>query len=379
MLRIGVDASNIVTGGGLTHLVELLKYANLDPKEVKVILWGGQHISQRISPKSWLEFRHVSKLDKGRASRFIWRFLHLNNETQAACDILFVPGSLHCNSTVPFVTLSQNLLPFDWQAQSRFGFSFMRLRYWILFLLQKITFERALAIIYLSSYAQKTISPYLKTRSQSQIIPHGVAPQFSMKSTSKNSQKPCSFIKNRTIKLLYVSIINMYKHQWQIVHAVSELSKLGYRIELHLIGSAYGPALKKLERKIKAMQAENQVFYHGLVEHDDLHHFYQSADIFIFASSCENLPIILLEAMSAGLPIACTHKPPMTDILQDAGVYFDPDNVKTIVKALQSLLDDPQLQARLGEKAYQMAQCYTWERCSQQTFDFIKSVYQETQ
>ena len=53
----------------------------------------------------------------------------------------------------------------------------------------------------------------------------------------------------------------------------------------------------------------------------------REAELFVFASSCENLPNILIEGMAAGLPIACSRRPPMPEVLGDAGESFDPEAV----------------------------------------------------
>jgi len=50
------------------------------------------------------------------------------------------------------------------------------------------------------------------------------------------------------------------------------------------------------------------VHYRGAVSYDALHQIYAEADIGNFASSCENLPIILLVTMAAGLPVVCSNQ-----------------------------------------------------------------------
>ena len=56
----------------------------------------------------------------------------------------------------------------------------------------------------------------------------------------------------------------------------------------------------------------------GEVPHRDLPEHLFRADLFVFASSCENLPNIVIEAMAAGLPIASSRRPPMPEVLEDA-------------------------------------------------------------
>ena len=54
------------------------------------------------------------------------------------------------------------------------------------------------------------------------------------------------------------------------------------------------------------------------------------SEIMILSSRFEGLPNILLEAMAASLPIACSNRGPMPEILKDAGIYFNPEQVSSI-------------------------------------------------
>ena len=57
------------------------------------------------------------------------------------------------------------------------------------------------------------------------------------------------------------------------------------------------------------------------------------SDLFIFASSCENLPITMLEAMASGIPICCSNRGPMPEVLGREGCYFDPEVPASIALA----------------------------------------------
>jgi glycosyltransferase involved in cell wall biosynthesis len=107
------------------------------------------------------------------------------------------------------------------------------------------------------------------------------------------------------------------------------------------------------------------------VPYEELFKWYHQADLFIFASSCENMPNILLEAMAAGLPIACSNRGPMPEVLGTAGLYFDPENPAEIACAIRSLLDSTDLRAEKAEAAYRRAKAFTWQRCAEQTFQFL--------
>jgi glycosyltransferase involved in cell wall biosynthesis len=78
--------------------------------------------------------------------------------------------------------------------------------------------------------------------------------------------------------------------------------------------------------------------------------------------------------MAAGLPIACSNRNPMPEVLGEAGLYFDPEQPAQIAEAIQQLLEMPELRERCAWLAYERTQDYSWDRCAQETLDFIGQV-----
>ena len=83
------------------------------------------------------------------------------------------------------------------------------------------------------------------------------------------------------------------------------------------------------------------------------------------------MPNILLESMAAGLPIACSGRGPMPEILGSAGVYFDPENAGSIADALRSLISDDHLRTKIALAAHEAARAYSWERCADETLRYL--------
>ena len=103
------------------------------------------------------------------------------------------------------------------------------------------------------------------------------------------------------------------------------------------------------------------------------------ADLFIFASSCENMPNTLVEAMAVGLPIACSNRGPMPEVLADGGVYFDPYNAISIANAVKQIIESPLLRLKIAQRAKNLSTQYSWTRCSQETWEFVTEVYRRIQ
>ena len=372
-LTIGIDATNLLKGGGMTHLREVLRKALIDCDVVdKVVVWGRQETLDLLENRPWLSKISPPQLKHGWLLRILWqRFVLPKQVLIHECDILFVPGGNHSGKFSPVVAVSQNLLPFEWVELFRYGWTIMTFKFLILRWLQSRSFRQADGLIFLTHYAKKKISHCLgNSQAKSVIIPHGLSKRFNSK--PKVQKSISEFSNTNPFRILYVSQIDQYKHQWNVVEAVSKLRQDGFPIVLDLVGSSYPPALTKLKTAIARLpNAIECVSYHGEIPYKELHKQYQISHLGIFASSCENLPNILLEVMASGLPIACSNRGPMPEILQKAGVYFNPEKPKDIQRALLNLIVSGKLREEKAKASYQLAQAYSWECCSEKTFGFI--------
>jgi len=279
---------------------------------------------------------------------------------------------------MPAVTMSQNMLPFEPLEAARFGrLSAMRLKMRLLRYTQSRSFRRADGVIFLTRYAETVVSKALGgTSNPTALIPHGIEPRFLQSPRPQRQLAACSV--GSPFRLLYVSILMPYKHQVEVARAASQLRVEGLPIEMRFIGAPcgdYGSAFKAL---LDGLDPNREfLLWSGSEPFDSVHDFYQSADIFVFASSCENLPNILVEAMAAGLPVASSDRGPMPEVLGEAGVYFDPEVPTAIADALRKLALDASLREKLAELAWRKAQAYSWERCASDTFAFIAQVAQQ--
>lgn len=375
-MRLGIDASNIRSGGGVTHLVELLRAA--DPFAygfAQVVVWASRATLSRLDDRSWLLKRHDPVLERDYVHRALWQRNRLGVLAKAErCDLLFVPGGSFATDFRPVVTMSQNMLPFEWKEMLRFGLSTITLRYAFLRWSQTRSYRNADGIIFLTRYARSSVLSVTGTlQGKTATIPHGINRRFFMKPRRQISIH--DYDEGNPFKIIYVSIVNVYKHQWNVVDAVAALRVEGLPVTLEMIGPSYRPALRHLQKTIMHVDPENKfINYLGNVPYDELHAKYAEADMCVFASSCENMPIILLEGMAAGLPIASSNYGPMPEMLGDNGVYFDPESAASIEKSIKELIYSPDLRMQVSEGAYEQSQMYSWKRCANETFGFLREV-----
>lgn len=374
---LGIDLSNIRGGGGITHISEVLRHAMpIDFGFKRVIAWGSSDTLSALCDRVWLEKVHVPLLDRRLLCRIWWQQLVLPKMLERnRCDLLFSPGgTLPYHVRMPAVNMSQNLLPFVPEEIARYEVVSMRMKFRLLNAVQRISFQRADGLIFLTKYAKKSVCAQLRKRPlRTAIVPHGINKSFFL---PPRNQKPIdSYSLTNPFRLLYVSILDVYKHQWHVAEAVAALRERGFPVAIDFVGSSYPQAMHRFKDTIYELDPNGSfINYKGSMPYNELPEVYQRADAFIFASSCENMPNILLEAMAAGLPIACSNRGPMPEVLGNAGIYSDPESPDQITNALAMLLKDHGLRARLAQKAYDQAKQYFWERCAKQTFSFLAEV-----
>lgn len=372
---LGIDAFNISTGGGVTHLVELLGAAEpLAHGFHRVIVWSSTRTLKKINDRDWLIKVSDPLLDQGLLSRVLWnRFKQRQLASQANCDIMFLPGGSDQSGFLPMITMSQNLLPFEWRELRRYGLSSYTVKLLFLRWAQCRTFQKADGVIFLTNYACNVVKEITgELRGECPIIPHGINRRFMR---SPREQRPSAdFMESRPCRVLYVSIVDVYKHQWHVADAVAMLRKEGVPIELELVGPP-AKGINRLRRAMRQLDSSGTfITYRGAVPYDRLDAIYAEADICVFASSCENMPNILLEGMAAGLPIACSRMGPMPEVLDDAGVYFDPEDARSIAHAIRELISSYDLRVQLAQAAFSRAQSYSWKKCASDTFEFFARI-----
>ena len=372
---IGIDALTLRAGGGITHIKELLD--NFDPNIFninKVFLFSNENTLKQIPTKKWLVKISYPMLNKSLIHTLLWNFFYFNSELKKnECELLFSPGGTYNGNFRPYVSMSQNMLIFEKKESVRYGLSYMRFRLLILNFLQKRSFKNAAGIIFLSKYSKKYISNSLNLNGkQISIIPHGINERFNNR--PKVQKKISDYNNKHPFQILYISTVDVYKHQWNVVEAVTHLREAGLALELTLIGSAYKPSFMKLMKSINNRN-KSYIKYLGPVLYSEIEKYYQTSDMFIFASTCENYPNILVEAMSSGLPILCSSYGPMQEILGKEGYYFDPLNISDLEEKMKKLLADSKLRQKISEYGYDLAKSYSWVKTSNDTFSFLRKVY----
>ena len=101
--------------------------------------------------------------------------------------------------------------------------------------------------------------------------------------------------------------------------------------------------------------------------------FYDAAKIFVFPSLYEGFGLPPLEAMAHGTPVVTSNTSSLPEVVGNAAVLVNPENVFEIMRALHRVLLDQPLREKMKERSYRQAAKFSWEKSVRR----IMEVYQE--
>jgi glycosyltransferase involved in cell wall biosynthesis len=373
-MNIAVDASRNRSGGAIVHIVNILKHFDPSKHKIKIIhLWSYEKLLNEIPDYPWLVKHCPEVLNKNIISQLSWQYFTLPKEIKNNnCKVLFSVDAGSVCRFRPYITMSRDMLSFEKKEFNRYFFSFSWLRLYLLKFVQLSSFKNSSATIFLTNYAKNKISEYHNVNYDTIVVNHGISDEFRINKKNKLNLKG-----EGKIVLTYVSNADLYKHNWNLIEAVFNIRKqYGFNLQLQLIGSEEGnkKALDKIELAINKFDSENVfVSRTSKINHSQLVSYLENTDIFVFASTCENMPNTLIEGMSTSLPVVCSNYGPMPEVIQDAAIFFDPEDVQSITESLYEMIINDELRLRLAEKSYLLSKQFSWEKCSNKTFEFISS------
>jgi glycosyltransferase involved in cell wall biosynthesis len=373
---IAIDATSIVNTGGFTHLFHIIeKFDKKDhPNINNLIILGSYSVLNKLPDNSFIIKHSHPFLNKGKLFRLIFQIFILDSIlTTVRADILLSLTGDYMGKFRPYVGISQNMLLYENHFWKEIKSMKEKLKLWINYQRQKRCFKAASGLIFISNYAKNYIINDLKLENiPYKIIHHGVSPHFMNQNINGEFKIPCN---ESDLNFIYVSTVHVYKNQWNVIDAIWQLRKKGFRISLTLIGPIiYNQSGKRLFSKMKEKDPNGKfIKYIHEVPYEQLPSYYFKHDAIIFASTCENMPNILIESMATGLPIACSDKEPMPEFLKKGGYYFNANSVDSIAKAVRTLIEDRDAKKKIINNLKEVRKL-KWEDTSKKTFSFITSL-----
>jgi glycosyltransferase involved in cell wall biosynthesis len=166
--------------------------------------------------------------------------------------------------------------------------------------------------------------------------------------------------------LLYAGKISPHKNVVRMIEAFSALKTELERdqsypdLKLIIIGDDLS-GNPDLRRTVVRSGVQNDVRFLGFVPIDVLRIFYDEAKIFVFPSLYEGFGLPPLEAMVHGTPVVTSNVTSLPEVVGNAAVLVNPENVFEIMRALHRVLIDQALRERMKERGYRQATKFSWE------------------
>jgi glycosyltransferase involved in cell wall biosynthesis len=346
MFRIGVNALYLIPGGvGGTeiYLRNLLRAMSDIDSENQYIVFTNRETGADLVPDA-PNFVHAPQPIRAsfRPGRILWEQFALPFAARKhRLNVLFNPGftaPLLCSC--PMVTVFHDLQ----HKRHPEYFRWFDLPFWNFFVWASA--RRSRGAISVSVATHDDMQRFYGRPSE--VIYHGVVPEFI---EIARHREPKDF-------LLCVSTTHPHKNLERLLRVHAQMKNAPRLI----LTGVRGFAAKEIETL-----ASDAVEIKGWVPREQLHELYREALGFIYPSTFEGFGMPVLEAMAAGVPVACSDIPPLREIARSTVHFFDPANDREIRDALLLLAS-----GKISTEASQhRAAQFTWKKTARATLDYL--------
>ena len=177
--------------------------------------------------------------------------------------------------------------------------------------------------------------------------------------------------------IFYLGGLDARKNVLQLVRAFARLYKRLGDPELQLLISGNpdkqsGPLFPDPRPVATELGIDGQIIYR-FVEEKDKPVIYSGASLFAFPSLYEGFGLPPLEAMSCGTAVVCSNRTSLPEVVGDAALSIDPDDLPAIVDAMYNVLTRDELSADLKARGRARAKVFSWRKTASETL----AVYEE--
>jgi glycosyltransferase involved in cell wall biosynthesis len=177
--------------------------------------------------------------------------------------------------------------------------------------------------------------------------------------------------------LLYAGNIRPHKNVPRLVEAFAVVRDqltthpLYKDLRLIIIGDTISQYPSVRQAVIKS-RAEAVVRFLGFVPFDTLRCFYEAAAAFVFVSRYEGFGLPPLEAMACGTPVVASNVSSLPEVVGDAAVQVNPENVFEIARGIKEVLLDQELREHLIRCGRERVRRFSWERTAREVLEIYR-------
>jgi glycosyltransferase involved in cell wall biosynthesis len=356
-MRIGVNALYLIPGGVggteiyLRHLLAAL--SEIDQAN-RYFIFTNRETGAGLVPTA-PHFVHVPQRVRAtsRPARILWEQIVLPVEAaRLHLDLLFNPGF-----TAPVYSPCDQITVFHDLQHKRHPeyFRWFDLPFWRLLLFCSAQLSRVV-LADSASTAADLRHYYRLSPNQIRVVPLGVDAEFFEIGARR---QPETF-------LLCVSTLHPHKNLDRLLRAFAGVHRQRpeYRLVIPGIRGFHTEALERLRAELGL---KDVVEFTGWIPRKDLLDLYAHAAAFVYPSTFEGFGLPVLEAMAAGVPVACSRIAPLQEVSADAVLYFYPASVEEIEASLLRLTGDHALRGDLAVRGPRRAAHFPWTETARRT------------
>ncbi len=234
--------------------------------------------------------------------------------------------------------------------------------------------KRADLIIADSQNTQKDIIKFLGINSKKiRVIYPGINSYYKLLEDKKKCEKTLKKFGVKNNYILTVGTLEPRKNIKGLVEAFSILcSNKDFKASLVIVGGK-GWYYEELFEKIDYLKLQDRVIFTGYASEEEILHFYNMADLFVYPSFYEGFGLPLLEAMVCGCPVLASNVSSIPEVVGDAGHLVDPYNINDIADGILKVLSNEELKGRMISLGLERSKLFSWEKCVNET----KKIYDE--
>lgn len=334
----------------------LLESAPAAWQPVYFVLAGDRERFEHLPSSAVVE---VGRRFAGPASNIVWHLAALPLLTRAhgARALLLPAGNRRLSplSAIPQVVVVHDLNQLDVPGK------YDRVRMAYVRQVVRRGLQRAQALVAVSSHTAEQLARIGIGHRRVTVVPNGVDRARFTEVTSASASAALRSVGLEKGYLLYVSRIeHPGKNHLRLLEAYARLCNRDPAAPpLVLVGSDWNGA-EVVHARAEAPDLAGKVVFTGFVDDDLLPGLYQGARALVFPSLAEGFGLPLVEAMASGCPVLCSDRPPMNDIVGEAGVLFEPESAQSIAEALTRIVGDKRLRRRVSRRGRRRAADFDW-------------------
>ncbi len=176
--------------------------------------------------------------------------------------------------------------------------------------------------------------------------------------------------------LLYVGNAYPHKNLGRLILAFKKLIE-DYQMDLELVLVGEIDYFYQRLKEASSTVLPGRVIFTDFLSDNDLNILYQNASLYVFPSLCEGFGLPPLEAMTFGLPVISSSATCLPEILGQAALYFNPENIEEMAEKIEQVLKEKKLQERLVREGWKKIEEYNWPETAQKTLEIYQAILEK--